>query len=254
MLKPERQQLITKIISEQGWITVSELAEHFDVSEVTIRRDLRELTEQGLVKRAHGGASPVRSANNSSPVIQRMQTMSDCKKRIARTAAQLIRNGDSIFVGSGSTTAYLIPYLTHYRDLTVVTNALNIATDLTSADNLTVVVVGGMLRAPELSLVGHIAEQALAEVRVDKVFMGMAAVSLEAGLSNDYLPEVMTDRKLFEMHAEKILLADHTKFGRVSSAYVAPVERLNTIVTDTETEDGIIESIKRLGVKVLIAE
>jgi DeoR family transcriptional regulator of aga operon len=254
VLKPERQELVQKVISEQGWATVSDLAEDFDVSEVTIRRDLEELADQGLIRRTYGGASPVRSADSNSPIVHRMQVMSACKKQIARVASRLIGNGDSIFVGSGSTTAYLTPYLTRYRDLTVVTNALNVANDLASAENLTVVVIGGMLRASELSLVGHIAELALAEVRVDKVFIGMAALRVDAGLTNDYLPEVMTDRKLFEMHAEKVLLVDHSKFGKVSSAYVAPVERVDTLITDDRADEEAINSIRKLGVRVLIAD
>jgi DeoR/GlpR family transcriptional regulator of sugar metabolism len=180
--------------------------------------------------------------------------MSGCKQRIAHAASRLIDNGDSIFVGSGSTTAYLPRYLTRYRDLTVVTNALNIATDLSRADNLTVVVIGGMLRASELSLVGHIAELGLAEVRVDKVFIGMAAVCLKAGLTNDYLPEVRTDRKLFEMYSERVLLADHTKFGKVRSAYVGPVEGVHTLVTDEQTDKRVIEDLRGLGITVLVAD
>jgi DeoR/GlpR family transcriptional regulator of sugar metabolism len=254
LLKLERQQLIHEVISNQGWMTVSELSEHFDVSEITIRRDLQELTEQGLIRRTHGGATTIRSANVDPPIIQRIQAMSGCKKRIARTAVQLIEDSTSIFVGSGSTTAHLTPYLIDYKDLTVVTNALNVADDLVSTDDLTVVVVGGMLRASELSLVGHITEQALAEVRVDKAFIGMAAIGLQAGLTNDYLPEVMTDRKIFDMHSEKILLADHTKFGKVASAYVAPIERVTTLVTDDQTDQEILDSIRRLGVRIVIAE
>lgn len=109
------------------------------------------------------------------------------------------------------------------------------------------------MRASELSLVGHIAEQSLREVRVDKVIMGMRAISLEAGLTNDYLPEVMTDRTIIEMAPELILVADHTKFGKVASAYVAPVERIATLVTDTETDPQTLISLRQLGIQVVVA-
>jgi DeoR/GlpR family transcriptional regulator of sugar metabolism len=120
----------------------------------------------------------------------------------------------------------------------VVTNALNVATELASAQGVTVVVTGGMMRASELSLVGHITEQSLREVRVDKVILGMRAISLEEGMTNDYLPEVMTDRTIIEMARELIVVADHSKFGKVASAYVAPVERITTLVTDASTDPG----------------
>jgi DeoR/GlpR family transcriptional regulator of sugar metabolism len=136
----------------------------------------------------------------------------------------------------------------------VVTNALTIATELAAADGVTVVVTGGMMRASELSLVGHITEQALREVRVDKVIMGMRAISLQAGMTNDYLPEVMTDRTIIEMASELILVADHTKFGKIASAYVAPVERVTTLVTDLETDPETLTYLRRMGIRVIVAD
>jgi DeoR/GlpR family transcriptional regulator of sugar metabolism len=120
----------------------------------------------------------------------------NCKECIGRATAALVSDGDSVFIGSGSTTAHVARNLVDRRNLTVVTNALNVATELAAAEGVTVVVTGGIMRASELSLVGHIAEQSLREVRVDKVIMGMRAISLEAGLTNDYLPEVIANPDL----------------------------------------------------------
>jgi len=136
----------------------------------------------------------------------------------------------------------------------VVTNALNVATELSTAEGVTVVVTGGLMRASELSLVGHIAEQSLREVRVDKALMGMRAISLEAGMTNDYLPEVMTDRTIIDMAPELILVADHTKFGKIASAYVAPVERITTLVTDAEADPQTLTCLRQLGVEVIVAD
>jgi DeoR/GlpR family transcriptional regulator of sugar metabolism len=139
------------------------------------------------------------------------------------------------------------------KNLTVVTNALTVATELAAVPDVTVVVTGGMMRSSELSLVGHITEQALREVRVDKVIIGMRAISLEAGMTNDYLPEVMTDRTIIEMAPELIVVADHTKFGNVASAYVAPVERVTTLVTDAAASPEVLVPLEELGIRILIA-
>ena len=109
------------------------------------------------------------------------------------------------------------------------------------------------MRASELSLVGHITEQSLREVRVDKVMIGIPAISLEAGLTNDFLPEVMTDRTIIEMAPELIVVADHTKFGKVASAYVAPVERVTTLVTDVGADPAFLSRLREMGVRVIVA-
>jgi DeoR family transcriptional regulator of aga operon len=253
-LKEERQQLILEAVQDSRRVTVIELSHRFGVSEVTIRRDLRELAEQGALRRAHGGAVAATPAPPELPVVHRIIQAESCKECIGRAAAALVADGESIFIGSGSTTAYVARYLVDREGLTVVTNALNIATELATAAGVTVVVTGGMMRASELSLVGHITEQALREVRVDKVIIGMRAISLEEGMTNDYLPEVMTDRTIIHMAPELILVADHTKFGTVASAYVAPVERITVLVTDPETDAQTLAHLQRMGIRVIVAD
>jgi DeoR/GlpR family transcriptional regulator of sugar metabolism len=252
-LKEERQQRIVETIRQKRQATIAELSRTFEVSDVTIRRDLRELASQGALRRAHGGAVAAVPAPPEPPVVQRMTQSEACKACIGRTAAALVSDGDSVFIGSGSTTAYVVRNLVDRKNLTVVTNALNVATELATAPGVTVVVTGGMMRASELSLVGHITEQALREVRVDKVMVGMRAISLEAGMTNDYLPEVMTDRTIIEMAPGLIVVADHTKFGNVASAYVAPVERMTTLVTDAAADPEVLASFEQLGIRVLVA-
>jgi DeoR/GlpR family transcriptional regulator of sugar metabolism len=136
-------------------------------------------------------------------------------------------------------------------NLTVITNALNVANELVSRNEITVVLVGGSLRASELSLIGHITEQALKELRVDKLFLGMRAVSLEDGLTNDYLPEITTDRAILAMAAEVILVADNTKFGRVSTSRVAPITAVNVVVTNDLVSVDMVRQLEALNIKVL---
>lgn len=252
LLREQRLHQILEAVQQNGQAEVGQLSRQFGVSDVTIRRDLRELDARGLLRRAHGGAVLPTTAPPEPPVIQRMLHQQRWKERIGQAAAALVGDEESVFIGSGSTTAYVARYLAQRRNLTVVTNALNIATELASAEGVTVVVTGGMMRASELSLIGHIAEQSLREVRVDRVIIGMRAVSLEAGLTNDYLPEVMTDRTIIRMAPRVVLVADHSKFGRVASAYVAPVERITTLVTDPLTDPETLDRLRQMGIEVIV--
>ncbi len=252
-LKEERQQRIVETVRQNRQATIAELSRAFEVSDVTIRRDLRDLAAQGVLRRAHGGAVSAVSAPPEPPVVQRMSQCEASKACIGRAAAALVADGESVFVGSGSTTAYLARNLVDRKNLTVVTNALTVASELATAPGVTVVVTGGMMRASELSLVGHITEQALREVRVDKVIIGMRAISVEAGLTNDYLPEVMTDRTIIEMAPELIVVANHAKLGNVASAYVAPVERITTLVTDAAADPQKLALFRERGIRILVA-
>jgi DeoR/GlpR family transcriptional regulator of sugar metabolism len=239
-------------VREDGRTTVMNLSEYFDVSDITIRRDLIELAEKGLVRRVTGGAVYAVDMPDDPPVIQRMHQLRPVKERIGHAAAALIKDNESVFIGSGSTATYVARNLTTRQNLTVITNAVNIAHELASVDGITIIVLGGLLRASELSMVGHIAEQSLQEVRMDKVIIGVKALSVKSGITNDYLPEVMTDRKILEMGSELILVADHTKFGQVASAYVAPVNRITTLVTDKLSPAGMLQEMRDQGIQVIV--
>jgi DeoR/GlpR family transcriptional regulator of sugar metabolism len=254
LLKVERQQLILGKLKNDRQVTVTELSRLFDVSEITIRRDLQELEAEGVLQRAHGGAVLATPAPPEPPIIQRLNQTQAWKAQIGRAAAALIHDGESIFLSSGSTVTYVARNLLARQNLTVVTNALNIAIELAAAEEVNVVVAGGMLRAAELSVIGHITALALREVRVDKVIMGMQAIDLEAGMSHDYLPEVTTGRMIMEMAPELIVVADHTKFGKRAAAYIAPVERITTLVTDVQTDAAILSQLKQRGVRVIVVD
>jgi DeoR/GlpR family transcriptional regulator of sugar metabolism len=254
LMKEERLQRILKVIHKDGHAKAGDLALSFGVSEITIRRDLNALTERGFINRAHGGAIISTSTVVEPPIIHRMMQEKECKEAIAKTAAAMVTDGESIFIGSGSTVAYVARYLTNHKNLTVVTNALNVSTDLATAENITVVVLGGMMRHKELSLIGHIAEQSLREVTIDKVIIGIPAIDLKAGLTNDFLPEVMTDRMILNQAREVILVADHTKCGKVASAFVAPLDKVDYFITDTKTYPEFLEGVRMQGVKVIVAE
>jgi len=252
LLKEERQRQIVELLQTQKRVTVPELSEHFGISEVTIRRDLHDLAAVGKLQRAHRGAIEAVAAPAEPPVVQRMALAQSEKEWIARAAARLVSEGEAVFIGSGSTTTLLARYLLDCPRLTVITNALNIAGDLAAAKGqITVVVTGGVLRGSELSVLGHITEQTLQEVRVDRVFMGAQALSLDGGWTTDHLPEVATTRRILDMTPELVVLADHTKLGKKAAALIAPLKRITTLVTDGEADPVFVERVRQAGVKVI---
>lgn len=253
-LKEERQQLILEAIQQDKKVTVTDLSQRFSISEVTIRRDLQELASTGQLLRTHRGAMAARPAPPEPPVVQRMHLERNFKERIGRLAAELVKDGESIFIGSGSTTHYLAGSLAGKKNLTTITNSIGIAHELASSSaDLTVVVVGGVLRKAELSLLGHIAELSLPEIRFDKVFMGMQAISLSDGLTTDHLPEVMTTRRIIENGRELIVLADHTKLGKTAAAFIAPIQVMTTLITDEQADPELVQELQSLGINVMLA-
>ncbi|MCS6963791.1 DeoR/GlpR family DNA-binding transcription regulator [Thermoflexus sp.] len=249
----ERRQQLLEWIARSGRISTSEIRKRFGVSEATARRDLEVLAEEGKVMRVHGGAVFVRRAPPEPPLLQREQEQFVEKQRIGRAAAALVQEGETIFLGSGTTTLAVARHLKGRQGLTVITNSLPVMNVLADEPGITLIGIGGLLRPSELSFIGHIAEQALAELRADKVFIGIRALSLEHGLTSDYLPEVLTDRAILRMGREVILVADHTKFGAVSSAFLAPVISVHRIVTDATAPPEMVTALRRLGIEVILA-
>lgn len=252
LLKEERQKLILESLEDNNRVTVPELAARFGASEVTIRRDLAGLAAGGKLIRAHRGALKLTPAPPEAPVVQRMALERELKERVAAAAADLVSDGDALFIGSGSTMALFARRLAARQRLTIFTNALNIAADLAGGP-FTVVLTGGVLRGAELSLLGHIAELTLPEVRVGRVFMGAQALSLEDGWTTDQLAEVQTTRSIFAMAPELVIAADHTKLGRTAAARIAPLERITTLVTDAEADAGFLKEAAARGLRVLTA-
>lgn len=254
LLKEERQQLILELLQENNKVTVTELSQRFGTSEVTIRRDLADLAADGKLIRAHRGALMVTPAPPEPPIVQRMALERGLKESIARATLSLVEDGESIFLGSGSTMTVFARMLGCRKRLTVFTNALNIAIDLANCEQeVTVVVTGGVVRPVELSLLGHIAEMTLPEVHVNKVFMGAQAISLDGGWTTDHIPEVSTTRRTLDMSKELIVLADHTKFGHTAAAVIAPLTRITTLVTDAEADPALVAELENRGVRVIMA-
>jgi DeoR/GlpR family transcriptional regulator of sugar metabolism len=253
MSSPERQERILALTAQQGRVTVAELCSHFDISAATARRDLDALEAQGKLQRVHGGAILARHVLPELPILRRSTEQTVVKKRIAQAAAELVKGGETVFLGSGSTMLALAEALKGLPELTVITNSLPVINALAGIDDITLIALGGMLRATELSFIGHITDQALQEVRADRVFIGIHAISVEEGLTNAYLPETLTDRAILRIGREIVLLADHTKCGRISTAFLAPLSSIHILVTDDQAPVDFITAMQDRGVQVIVA-
>ncbi len=250
---PERQKQILSLLVKQGRLSVNEIVEQFSISVATARRDLETLASQGKAQRVHGGVIAVEQAPPELPILQREGEQADEKAGIGRAAAELIADGETVFLGSGTTVLEAAKHLRDRKNLTVITNSLPVLNALAGIKDITVVSLGGQLRESELSFIGHITEQALAEIRVDKVIMGARGLSLEHGLTNDYLQETLTDRAILKIGREVILVADHSKVNRVSTALLAPLSSMNIFVTDSKADKKFIQALKKQNIKVVIA-
>ncbi len=250
---PERQKQILSLLTRQGRLRVNDIVQQFSISEATARRDLESLAAQGKAQRVHGGVIAVEQAPPELPILEREGEQPDEKTRIGRVTAGLVSDKETVFLGSGTTVLEVARNLRDRKNLTVITNSLPVLNLLAGIKEITVISLGGMLRESELSFIGHITEQTLAEIRVDKVIMGTRGVSLEHGLTNDYLQETLTDRAILKIGREIIIVADHTKANRVSTVLLAPLNSMHVFVTDSKADKKFLQALKKQGINVIVA-
>lgn len=250
---PERQKQILSRLEQQGRLSVAEIVHEFSISEATARRDLETLASQGKAQRVHGGVISVEQAPPELPILEREREQSDEKTRIGRAAASLVADKDTVFLGSGTTVLEVARNLRDRKQLTVVTNSLPVLNMLAGLREITVISLGGMLRESELSFIGHITEQALADIRVDKVIVGTRGLSLEHGLTNDYLQETLTDRAILKIGREIVIAADYSKINRVATVLLAPLHAMSTFVTDAKADKKFVQALKKQGIHVIVA-
>lgn len=253
MLDVERRQQMVVFIEHNNGATVAELKECFGVSDATVRRDLTQLSKQELIARGHGGAVPRRLRRSQElpelPVLERASFRVEEKRHIGRAAARYVEDGDVIIVSGGSTTAEMTPYLGDRRELTVITNALNVASLLAPYPDVNTIITGGILRHSEMSMLGALTESALENLRADKLFMGSPAIHLDYGLSADDMTEVQSDRNLMASAKEVTVLADHTKFGKIAMMRVAPIEQVWRLITDSGVPEAAVTALREQGVE-----
>lgn len=252
MIAAERRAAVLAIIRSNGIISVRDLAAEVSISEVTVRRDLRALEGEGLIDRRHGGAVLPGGLSHEQSYRQKSLVAAAEKGAIAELATSLVREGDAIVIGAGSTTHELARRLGRYRDLTVVTNSLLVAQELAST-RVEVVVTGGSLRGSTFALVGGGAEQGLAGLRVQRAFLSGNGLSLERGLSTPNMLVASTDRAIVSTATEVVVLADHTKLGVDTMCQTLPINQLAYLVTDWHADRATLERFRDCGVDVQVA-
>lgn len=247
MARTSRGDQLLRRIDADGRISVGSLARELGVTQSTIRRDLARLAQEGRIVRTYGGAE-ARGPSGSGLGDSR----SAAKRSIADAAAARVRDGDTVLISSGTTTLEFARRLVDRR-LTVITNALDVATVLMDRPGIELVVLGGVVRPGMHSTLGHLAEMALGELRADTLFMGIGAIGPDLSLMNDSIPEILTDRALRRASRDCVVLADATKFRTVAPALVFGVDQVNTLVTDAGVARDDVLALRSAGVEVVIA-
>ena len=249
----ERKTALLHVLQKDDSIPVDELARQLDVSSSTMRRELRDLVNKSLVTVTVGKVSLVIPSNVELPFALRTLLNSEEKVRIGRMALELVQNGDTIFIAGGTTTLEFARLLPCQRRVTVITNALRVVDLLVDQPGIDLVTLGGAVRPGEQTLHGHLTDWGVAQFCADKLFYGIEAISLQHGLTHSQIVEVSTDRAFANAATQTIILADHTKFGKVAPALVMPLEKVHVIVTDRDVAPEIVESLSSKGIRVIQA-
>lgn len=252
-MKSVRQAQIHQIVEERGSVAVGELGSLLEVSEATIRRDLDELASEGSVVRTHGGAMTAASLGRERPLLEREAVHRDSKEGIAREAASMVSPGDTIFLGSGTTVSAMTKHLSLVPSLTIISNSLPVIEAVSDLPSVDLIVIGGGFRRSELSMVGLAAVESISQFRADRVFMGMRAIDVENGFTGDAIDEAMTDRAILGMGQQSIVLADHSKFGCVSTVFLAPVDSADVVITDSGIDPRTADAVVAAGMQLIIA-
>ncbi len=252
----ERQQRIARIVEEHGRARVAELAELFDVSAVTIRKDLVALETDGRLIRAHGGAiaTEPNRAEHSFDVRERLQPAE--KELIGAAAAAMVVDGESIALDASTTALALARHLKtrgSWVHLTVVTNGLRIASELAGHPGITVALPGGYVRWEALSVVGPLGAGIFERINVQKAFMGAAGFTMETGLSDATDEEAQIKRLMVGKAREVIAVVDHTKWERSAFATFCRTEKLTAVVCDDESPTEMLDLLRKQGIDVRIA-
>ncbi|MHB1377863.1 MAG: DeoR/GlpR family DNA-binding transcription regulator [Candidatus Humimicrobiaceae bacterium] len=253
MLGEERRQYILNLINKTGSIKAIDIAKILAVSELTIRRDLDKLAKKELLKRTHGGAVNILSVGHEMKFDVQKEKHIDEKKRIALAASLLIEDGDVILIEAGTTGYQTALNITNRAKLTIITNSCDLAVLLGKTNpDYKIVLSGGILNTDTRALVGPIADFAFKTTFVDKAFIGISGIDLEKGITAADPIEAQTKKNIIACAKQVIALADHSKIGHIAMNYVAPVHRITTFITDTEADEGFIEKLKELDIRIII--
>ncbi|GII66431.1 transcriptional regulator [Sphaerisporangium krabiense] len=254
MSRYERWNSLLELLAQQGRLTVEEAAETLDVSTATIRRDFDELAQQQMLMRTRGGAV-AQSVSYDLPLRYKTARHEGEKQRIAEAAAEMVRPGGVVGLNGGTTTSEVARTLAARADpgarLTVVTNALNIAAELTVRQHVKIVVTGGVARPQSYELIGPLASGVLEQVTLDIAFLGVDGIDAEAGASAHHEGEASVNNLMIGRAGRVVAVADASKIGRRAFARICGIDRIHTLITDAGLSDAAVAEFTDKGVEVL---
>jgi DeoR/GlpR family transcriptional regulator of sugar metabolism len=254
MMANQRREKILEFLKEDGSAKVINLSKIFRVSEVTIRQDLEKLEKDGHVKREHGGAFLIEVEDQVKSFALMNQTNLKKKASIGKKAAQLIDDGDTIILDSGSTTTEVAKCLIGRKNLTVITNALNIALLLGAEAGIDLIMTGGEFKPPTLSLTGQKAADFFHDVHVDKLFLATAGISLRSGLTYPSLSDIVVKKAMIDVAETAYLVADSTKIGKGAFASLGALSLIDYIITDSEIQESHLQLFRDHDIEMIISE
>jgi DeoR/GlpR family transcriptional regulator of sugar metabolism len=254
MLANQRREKIFELIQEDGSAKVINLAKIFKVTEVTIRQDLEKLEKDGLVIKEHGGAFLKDIKDQVQSFSLGHKENIDKKELIAKKCIEFIENGDSIILDSGSTTTEIAKHLKGFKNLTVITNALNIALLLGAEPGIELIVTGGEFKPPTLSLTGQKAADSFKGLNVQKLFLATAGISMKSGLTYPSISDLVVKKAMIEAADTTYLVADSTKIGKSAFASLGALSLIDYIITDSGIEEKHKEIFKNNEIELIIAD
>jgi len=249
MLNEERRRRIQEIISQKKRILVKEISNNFNISEVTIRKDLEILEKRGILTKVHGGAILNQSSIIDLALTEKERIYPREKDRIAQKAQEMINYGDVIILDSGSTTTQIARHIKFKKGIKVITNAINIASEL-AASEIELILTGGILREKSFSLVGPIAEDTLRKVTADKLFLGVDGVDFHFGLTTPNVLEAKVNELMVKAASEVILVSDSSKFGRRRMGVIDKITTVDKIITDKNIPQEVLNRLKAMDIEV----
>ncbi len=250
----QRRLEIVKLTQENGQVSVSELSTRYGVSTVTIRNDIRELHNKGLIIQSRGGALQSNRLTQELSIREKIGEHILTKQRIGKLTAELVSNGESIILDSGTTTLEVARNLTNHKNLVVMTNGLNIASELTKCEGIDVMMTGGSLRKKSLSFYGRQAEAGLQNLRFNKAIIGVDGFDLKSGITTYFEPEACLNRLMCDVSNEVIVVSDSSKFNRHSMHLICPLTRIDTIITDDGISKEHLKILTQQGIKVMLVQ
>lgn len=250
MFAEERRLRIAEIINQGDSVKVSQLAEEFNVSESTIRRDLNELEKFGLILRTHGGALSAGSNRLEATFVEKQDKYAEEKESIGRIAARQIEDGDTIILDSGTTTWYMSKFI-EAKDIIIITNSIALTYELSNREDMQIINTGGTIRSNTKAQVGSITEKSIRQFRVDKVFLGANGVSLKSGITTPTFQEASVKQAMIDVADKVYLLADESKFDQVYFSWICDFEDIDYLITNKQRPIKEMEYYEDMGVKVL---